>query len=121
MQVTKGSAMNRPLFPSFPSRYIADPDTVIVSGVDIPLVLDAKYKQLDTYPEHDDVYQLFSHCSAIGAFFGILLYPGQTFRFEVLGTTSSGAKIGFSTVRIGSLRSDLSSLTMECALTKGAL
>ena len=53
--VTKGAQLNRPLFDTMRSRYIADPDVVISRAGEVLLVLDTKYKQIDNYPDHGDV------------------------------------------------------------------
>lgn len=116
-EVVRGGFMNRPLFPDLPSRYVADPDTAVASKGQAVCVLDTKYKNLGDYPAHDDVYQLFSHASAMGASSGVLLYPGQSFCYESIGKTASGLRIGFSTIRIANLPEDLRHLAEKCGLS----
>ena len=88
--------------------------SVVVKGHTILCVFDTKYKQLERFPAHDDVYQLFSHCSAMAASHGILIYPGDQVHFEWLGNTVSGIRMAFSSVRLSNLEHDLMAIRQEC-------
>jgi len=83
------------------------------------VVADCKYKEIDGFPDHSDVYQLFSHCSALQARVGVLIYPGESYRRLTLGSTSSGISMHSACVRITNLREDLNSLLREILPTVG--
>jgi 5-methylcytosine-specific restriction endonuclease McrBC regulatory subunit McrC len=108
LPVSDGASLKCPLFEDLKDRYIADPDFVIDDGTHHPILVgDCKYKELESHPAHSDVYQLVSHCVALNVSTALLVYPGETFTFEELGETQSGAKIYYSTVRLNQLRVDL--------------
>jgi len=117
--VVKGSRLNKPLFAQMPSRYVADPDVVFHEENSAVVVADCKYKEIDGFPDHSDVYQLFSHCSALQARVGVLIYPGESYRRLTLGSTSSGISMHSACVRITNLREDLNSLLREILPTVG--
>lgn len=111
--MTKGAELNRPLFDRLGSRYIADPDVVISKEAEVLLVLDTKYKQIDNYPDHGDVYQLFAHCTALSAQTGLLVYPAAEPQVHALGTAVSQVEVHWAGVRIGCLRDDLEMIVKE--------
>ena len=111
--VTKGARVNRSLFAEMPGRYVADPDVVVQEQNSALLVADCKYKQLGGFPDHSDVYQLFSHCSALQSKLGVLIYPGESYSRLTLGETGSGIAIHSASVRIANLQEDLNSLLGE--------
>lgn len=111
--VSKGARVNRPLFAQMPGRYVADPDVVVQAQAAAVLVADCKYKQLGGFPDHSDVYQLFSHCSALQSNLGVLIYPGEDYGRVPLGETGSGISMYSASVRIANLRDDLNRLFSE--------
>ena len=108
LRVWDGVALECPLFEELKNRYIANPDFVIDGNSYSILVGDCKYKELESYPAHSDVYQLVSHCTALNATTALLVYPGNVFTFTELGKTQSGVRVHYSTVRTNELRVDLS-------------
>ena len=115
--VAKGARLQQPLFAEIPGKYVADPDVVFQGPNGAIIVADCKYKELDGLPDHSDVYQLFSHCSALRAKVGILIYPGESYRRSTLGNTSSGIGMYSVCVRIANLGDDLRILLDEISPT----
>jgi hypothetical protein len=107
LKVWNGAELECPLFEELKNRYVADPDFVIGTESDRLLVGDCKYKEIEHYPSHSDVYQLLSHCEALNVERAMLIYPGNGFAFSNLGKTHSGVTIHFARVRISELREDL--------------
>ena len=106
-RTVKGREIKRTLFENMPRHYVVDPDIVLTMNGTPLLVIDCKYKELDGLPYHSDVYQLFSHCSALSVKRGILIYPGGAFRMRRLGLTASKVEIWWATVRTINLSDDL--------------
>jgi 5-methylcytosine-specific restriction endonuclease McrBC regulatory subunit McrC len=119
--VTKGARLNIPFFEQMPGRYVADPDVVFRGTDGAAIVADCKYKELDRFPDHSDVYQLFSHCSALRAKVGVLIYPGESYRRFILGDTNSGISMRAVCVRITNLREDLGILLDDILPTDGVV
>ena len=113
LRVWDGAELECPLFEELKNRYIANPDFVIGKDSDRWVVGDCKYKELESYPGHSDVYQLVSHCIALNATTALLIYPGETFKFTDLGKTQSGISVHCATVRITELREDLRTCMTE--------
>jgi 5-methylcytosine-specific restriction endonuclease McrBC regulatory subunit McrC len=111
--VMKGARVNRPLFAQMPGRYVAAPDVVVQAETSVVLVADCKYKQMSGFPDHSDVYQLFSHCSALQCELGVLIYPGERFGCVPLGKTASGISMHSASVRIANLWEDLNRLFID--------
>jgi hypothetical protein len=113
--IHKGAALRKPLFAAQPDMYIADPDFAIGLPLEITLVGDCKYKDLDTgvnepRPGHGDLYQLESHCSTLRSRRGILLYPGDHPTIETLGVTAEGISLHWARVRPPNLKEDVSAV-----------
>ena len=59
------------------------PDLVVQSQGETPLVLDVKWKRLqDAGPAQNDLYQIISYCTLLGAKRGLLVYPGANARSQ---------------------------------------
>ena len=108
--VSRGVELAHPMFKELSDRYVADPDFVVAATSATPIVADCKYKQLDRYPGHSDVYQLTAHCAALGSRLGLLVYPGDTYSSNLLGTTVTGTRVYWATVRPATLREDLAAV-----------
>ena len=52
-----------------------DPDVRLVSASGEKIILDAKYKNLVSQPDSDDVYQVMASCRVTGSSLGCLVYP----------------------------------------------
>ena len=96
-----------------PDHYIADPDFVVLSGQVPTVVGDCKYKELEDFPEHSDVYQLVAHCQTIGCAHGILVYPGESPRLSKLGDAVTGTTVYIAQLRIPLLKIDTAWLMAE--------
>ena len=111
LTVSRGASLVRPLFTDRPAVYLADPDLVLSRHVGPCVVADCKYKDLQGLPDHSDVYQLVAHAQAFGSSMAVLIYPGETYTLEPLGTTTGGVSVSWATVRIPQLETDVASLT----------
>jgi 5-methylcytosine-specific restriction endonuclease McrBC regulatory subunit McrC len=105
--VAGGAALGQPLFDTLPDRYLVDPDIVVGEPGPQCLVADCKYRDLDGFPGHAEVYQLVSHCEALGAGKGLLIYPSTVCQVDEVGTTRNGILVLSSTVRPAELAQDV--------------
>jgi hypothetical protein len=112
--VQKGAERKVPLFSELPRRYIVDPD-IVITGANI-VVADCKYKDLDEFPGHSDVYQLAAHAQALGARRSVLIFPGERQTIKKLGATISGLEMNVAQVRPRELYNDLKVLASVLAL-----
>lgn len=108
--VARGRDLEEPLFEELPGRYIVDPDVAIGPTGGVQIVLDCKYKDLDKYPGHDDVYQVAAHAAALNCQSAVLLYPGASVDLQPLGTTAVGVHVEVGTVRMQHLKEDVAEL-----------
>ena len=113
--VMKGAQLVRPLFRALEDRYIADPDITVSTGSRVEMVMDCKFKVLEEYPEHADVYQLVAHCSALSATRGALVYPSSRSTISVLGSTEAGIRVSYCGVRVEHLKEDLDGVLAHLA------
>lgn len=109
-KTAKGSALKQGLFMGLSDRYLADPDVVVGSAKVAQLLVDAKYKDLDRWPAHSDVYQIVAHASAFDCKTAVLVHPGDRKETKTLGVAKSGVTVLYSTVRVHHLTADLSSV-----------
>lgn len=88
-----GRNLRPPLFTGFADRYPSNPDVVIVTGGET-ILIDAKYKDFDGYPEASDLHQLLAHAASCGAQRAALFYPGDVADvFTSLGRAATGCKL----------------------------
>lgn len=72
------AAIVRPsLFDSVIDRYRANPDVIFRAGSEVVAVADAKYKALNGWPSHSDVFEILAHAAAYGAPVGLMVYPTE--------------------------------------------
>jgi 5-methylcytosine-specific restriction endonuclease McrBC regulatory subunit McrC len=115
IRVDRGRALKHPLFRDREDDYIADPDLVLSHSSERPVVADCKYKDLKGRPDHGDVYQLVAHAQAFGASTAVLIYPGVSYDYTVLGTTVGGISVSWARVRSSELESDVASVVNAVA------
>lgn len=84
-------------------QYRANPDLVVRVGTSVKAVGDVKYKEMDKFPLASDVYQLIVHTTAFASSEAFLVYPGDTFSYFELGTSSAGPRVCIFTVDIRTL------------------
>lgn len=106
-QTSKGSRLNCPTFVSLPDRYVADPDLVVLKDNSPVFVGDCKYKVIDGYPGHSDIYQLLSHSNSIHCKTAALVYPGNKFSLMEVGVTGDGVTAYMFQVRTNALHEDV--------------
>lgn len=89
-------------------RVLLKPDLVIRRGNKPQLVLDCKYKRLETgrYKNHD-LYQVLAYCTALGLNVGTLIYPRH------LTTIDEMFRVQNSTVALSQISLDLSGHWLE--------
>ena len=71
------------------------------------VVIDCKYKEIDDYPGHSDVYQLLAHAESLGSATAVLVYPGEAASLKRIGTTLRGLHLYVAHVQCDSLRADV--------------
>ena len=110
--VAKGASAGVSLFEGR-DDFIANPDFTIGEGARISLAGDLKYKTDGVSADgtvgasHPDVFQLSAHCDALGALTGLLVYPGDKYRFSTIGVTRAGRRIFAATARPSALAEDM--------------
>jgi 5-methylcytosine-specific restriction enzyme subunit McrC len=83
--------------PDIPMR----PDITVNRGGRPMVVIDAKWKRLRGSPVvTDDVYQVLAYCTALGAFRGMLIYPGRRDRLWTYRLEHGPVELDIRTLRV---------------------
>ena len=105
--VREGEALKKRLFDGEAGTYEVNPDIVAGATGRIFVVADCKFKSLKGSPQHDDVYQVFAHATALECRQALIIYPGDDLRITDHGVSHSGVRLCSALVRPTLLGEDL--------------
>lgn len=112
--VSKGSALEVPMFPSLPRSYVADPDLVLLAPA--AMVIDTKYRDIQAgLPGHGELYQLHSHTRTLDLRAAMLVYPAESvgtadWRCRDLGATADGIRTFVGIVDVAQISESVNGL-----------
>lgn len=95
--------------------YRAKPDVVLWRGETPVAVLDPKYKNPQTSPSGDDLYQLLIHAQAFSVCQAALIYPSQGFTAKNMGESMSRVRVWAFTVNVRNLAEDAATIVATLA------
>ncbi|MFO0829072.1 MAG: hypothetical protein U0572_13115 [Phycisphaerales bacterium] len=96
-------------------RWRAEPDVVIWDGATPLAIADAKYKDMQSAPDHGDVYQLLCHASAWNVEAAAIVYASTGTSFREIGKSSSGVGVRIAAMDVLRLDDACDSLVGLCA------
>ncbi len=99
-------------------EYRAKPDVIGRTAGSVPIILDAKYKELKDRPDASDLHQLVAHAMSYEAQIGVLVFPHPEYGFHYLGETAPGHDLCFASLSLSRLREDAARLLKDLLSTE---
>ena len=115
-QVLNGRDIAPPIFNLQTRLYRANPDIVIRTSGEKPLLGDVKYKDFEGNADAGDLYQLLGHAGAFDAERCFLVYPSDRYSLDDLGETHDGKRAYLATIDVRDLPSSLGELVRAYGL-----
>jgi len=99
-------------------RWRAEPDVVVWERGTPLAVVDAKYKDITSEPDHGDVYQILCHASAWGVESAALVHPSIATEVRDVGISSGGVQLRLAALDVLNLHDACDRLVASCATTE---
>jgi 5-methylcytosine-specific restriction endonuclease McrBC regulatory subunit McrC len=105
-KVKHGKEADRFVFPSS-KQFHTEPDITFERDGKFLALFDAKYKEFNGRPSHDDLYEALVHAESYGVEYICLIYPAEEMPFyKEFGKTYNGVLFACAGVRLNYLKED---------------